>query len=515
MEGKSGPRRATSEWLRPRAESQGIARYLGIVRERWLLVVATTLLAIAAAFAYVTLTAKVYEATADLLVTPVSSSDASTSGLGLIGDSNDPTRDVSTAAKLVTTPQVAALVKRRLRLPGTTDEILADITAEPIAQSNLVAVTAKDGTAAGSAALANAFARASVDVRTAQLHRQINTLLPRLRTRLQGLPPDEQTGPGSLGERIADLEALRAGSDPTIRVATPATPPASPSSPKKKLALIAGALAGLVIGLGAAFATQALDPRLRREEQLREIFRLPILARVPRQPRSRNQGPLAPDELSVAAAESYRTLRATLAATLGDESRSVLVTGSSPGEGKTTTAINYAFSLAQAGHSVILIEGDMRRPTVGWALGVRPVVGIGAVLINQASLEDALVTTEASGGNLRLLLVERAAGSLADRLSLPTARQIIREAEALADYVVVDSPPLTEVIDALPLAQEVGAVLIMARLGTSRLHKLNQLGEILAQGGVTPAGIALVGVDRAAESSYYVQAPAGNEPVRS
>jgi Mrp family chromosome partitioning ATPase len=117
-------------------------------------------------------------------------------------------------------------------------------------------------------------------------------------------------------------------------------------------------------------------------------------------------------------------------------------------------------------------------------------------------MADALVTSSL-GDNLSLLLVERTAVSLADRLSLPTARKLVEEAETLADYVVIDSPPLTEVIDALPLAQQVDAVLLLARIGTSSLKRLESLGEILAQGGIAPAGIIVVGREKLSHSYYY------------
>jgi capsular exopolysaccharide synthesis family protein len=436
----------------------------------------------------------------------VSGSEASTSGLGLITESNDPTQTVSTAARLVATYGVAAKTVVRLNLSESPQTLLGDIKAEPIAQSSLVAVQAERGSALAAARLANAFAASAVEFGTTQLHAAIADQLPALEERLRSLPPSEQSGPGTLGERIASLQALAAAPNPTLRVASYASPPTSPASPKRKLALAAGLIGGLIVGLGAAFASQALDPRLRRDEQLRSLFRLPLLARIPRVGHVRGHGPLVPSRLTPAATEAFRTLRATLSATVGEDLRSVLITSSSEAEGKSSTAINLAESLALSGHRALLIEGDLRRPTIARALGLKPITGIGAVLVNEASMVDAIVTSPDYGHNLGFLLVERNSAGLADRLSLPTARKLVKEAEELADVVIIDSPPLTEVIDALPIAQEVDAVLITARLGTSRLNRLMALGEILDQGGVKPAGIVVIGREHVATSYYLAEA---------
>src|SRR3954452_2967011 len=209
----------------------------------------------------------------------------------------------------------------------------------------------------------------------------------------------ELADPTSLASQLSRLELLRTGPDPTIRVETLADPPSSPSSPKKKLSVIAGIVAELVLGIGGAFALQVLDPRLRREEQLRRLYGLPILARIPQDQRAHGSGALAPESLSPSTIEAYRTLRATLSASRGQETgaTSVLVTSPSPSEGKTTSAINLASSLALAGNKVILIEADLRRPAIGRARAVEPRHGTGSVLLEPVELEDALETTKAYG----------------------------------------------------------------------------------------------------------------------
>jgi non-specific protein-tyrosine kinase len=459
--------------------------------------------ALGGAEVYLSRTHKQYSADAQLLVTPVSQGSDATIGLGLIEASNDPTRDVTTASQFLTTPTVASGVIARLRLKTTPQALLGQVSAQPVAQSSIVEVTAKASSPRSAAAIADAFAQVLVAQRTSQLHTQIAQELPLLKRQLASLSPAEAVA-STLSARIATMQTLASTSDPTLRQTVFATIPTSPSSPKPKLTFAAAILAGLIIGFGAAFMLQSIDPRIRREEQLRTILRVPVLARIPNQP-NRRAGALAPAALTGAGLEAYRTLRSTLAAAHASElhPRSVLVTGSSPSEGKSTTAINLAHALVQSGNRVILIEADFHQPTVGLALGIRPLHGLGGVLVRQVSLEEALVTTEEYGPDLQLLLVERAGVDMADRLSLPTARQLVADAQALADFVVIDSPPLTEVGDTLSLAQDVGDIIVVVRLGRTKIRKLGELGELLGNYHLQPTGVALVGVERSRTTSYY------------
>lgn len=527
-------------WLAPQGPREGLSHYLEVIRERKLLIAACFVLATALAGVYVTLATPTWKAESRLLVSPVTGS-SNLMGLGLITTSTSQGGETSTAASLVNTPEVAAFAARHVG-NTTAHAVLGAVQVAPVAQSSLVAITASASSAARAQAIANAFAKGTVEYRTQVLHKQLNQIIPTLQAQLKTLPAAQQTGQGSLGERIASLEALRAGPDPTITVSSLATMPTAPSSPRKKLSIVLGAIIGLIVGVGGAFALDGLDPRVRREEALRRIFRLPVLARIPRERRRSWRGPpLRPADLSAAAQESYRMLRVALDAYGGVSltsphselradgqerlltpisdhgstgARSVMVTGSARSEGKSTVALNLAAVLGAAGRKVILIEADIHRPSLGEAVGVRPHDGLFSVMMGETDLEDALITVEGLSNNVRMLLVERSALHLPD--GPPGAPgTLVHRAAALADYVVVDAPPVTEVSDAVPISKYVDSVIIVSRLGHSRADQLVNLGEILARQHVTPAGLVVVGGDSGRKNYYSYSFSASPTRFRS
>jgi len=495
------------------------------VRERIGLVILTTLVALTVSVLYLATAEKSYEAHAELLVTPIAGEDPALTGLALIRASSDPTRDVETVARLVTSRDVAARVKQQLKLDGSLEDILKDVDAAPVAQSNVVAITAKANDPKLAADLANGFAENAIADRSEKLRAQLEPLIASVRERIAN--GEETAGGGTLADQLARLTSLETSGDPTIRFETRAAEPESPVSPRPALTIAAGLFGGLVLGIGGAFVMQAIDPRLRREEQLRELYGLPILARIPRErhaggetgPRlggllpgrhPERRAPLGPSELSPRTLEAYRTLRTMLSAAVADgdvengRGRAVLITGPSPAEGKTTTAINLASSYALAGKRVILLEADFRRPTVAKALNVKPRVGIGKVLLGEVGLAKALVPVRPFDDELRLLPVERPDDHLSEILSMPAARNLLEEARQIADYVIIDSPPLTEVVDALPLARYADDVLLVCRLGMSSLQHLSRLADLLEQNTIEPRGFVVIGVGSSEEESYYL-----------
>ncbi len=319
MEGVNGsqPEGTPSDWIQPPVEQEGLTRYVATLRERIWIVIAITAITTGIAVLYVATAERMYEASADILVNPAPAVDTLPISLPVIRESSDPTRDVETASRLITNIDVAERVKEEIDSPLSAEALLASIQAEPLAQAAIVVISAQASSPEEATELVNAFAEQAIEEQTETIHDFIDENLPALEDQL-----DRGEGSAALDIGIAELRARSESKDTTLQIQTPATEPSAPVSPRPLLTVVAGLLAGIVLGIAAAFALQVLDPRLRREEQLRRLYRLPILTRIPKEIKT-TDAPIDPLELSPAASEAYRTLErhARGAATLGFESR--------------------------------------------------------------------------------------------------------------------------------------------------------------------------------------------------
>ena len=267
---------AGAGWLVQGGEQQGLASYVEAVRGgRWLILV-SVIACVGVALLYLAQADKVYEASVDLLVTPT---ELAVDVPGTIQPSSDPTRETETVARLARNATIARAVIERLKLDSGPQGVLGRISADPVASSNIVTITASGPTAQSAADLANAYSEEFVTYRTQRFHDTVDGKIAELEAQVNEAA--SQGASASLREQLAILEGLRGGDDPNVRVETPAEVPTGQVAPRPLFTGVAAVLGGLVIGLLGAFGLQILDPRLRREEQLRTQFRLPILARIP------------------------------------------------------------------------------------------------------------------------------------------------------------------------------------------------------------------------------------------
>jgi Mrp family chromosome partitioning ATPase len=458
----------------------------------------TTALATATAIAYVSTAGKVYEANVDILVTPLSRENQIL-GLGLIHESVDPTRDVETIARLAESTLVAARVKRALGLTDDPETILARVRAEPLAQSNLVTITARGGTPREAAELANSFSREFLDMRTQQLHQSLDAAIPRVEARVKSLEPGSVDA-SELPAELTRMRLLRESPDPTVRAESVALLPKHQIAPRPIRSTMAAIVGGVILGVLAVLALRLLDSRVRSEDQLRERYRLPILARIPRE-RAAGRLPLVPGELSLAARDAYARLHANVLGLAGQQhtGRIVMVTGASPGDAKSTTAINLAMALAEFDRDVILVDGDIRRSTLPWALDLPDDPRPAESSLVSSGVERALVPVP--GEERVRVLVADAVAALFERFPTDGLERAVREASELCDFVVVDLPPLHAVPPLLPLVSVADDVLVVVRLGKTSMRDLGELAEVFSQQRVAPSGFVLVGTTR--RQPYY------------
>lgn len=480
-------------------------RYLQAIRARWLPIALLVLAAVATAVCYSVFTAKRYKAEADIVVTPISAGDDTFIGFSLLRDTGSNALPVLTAARYITTPQVATVAARRLGVPNDWKGLLSSIKVNPISQSNIVAIVAQAGSAGLATAIANAFADAVIVARKAQFQGELESSLTRLDARLREVPANSPEAAAIQARRVT-LTSLLGQGDPTVGILSVAVPPDSASWPRPALSVIVAFIAALVWGIGGALALEMLGSRIASEDELQLRQRLPILARVPRLRDHAVRGYLTHEEpLPASVWESYRTLRASLAVAGkdGEFPDSILVTSAIAGEGKTMTSVNLAITIALSGASVILVDGDLRRPMIATVFGLPPRRKGFASLLAGTAEPDEVLANAPQNRNLKLLLASPEHAHLVDVLAPGRVEKALRQLSPLADVIVIDSPPITEVADALALADAAESVLIAVRIGHSRRDKLLELRQMLAQQAVAVAGFVVTLRRGPEDSSYY------------
>ena len=206
-------------------------------------------------------------------------------------------------------------------------------------------------------------------------------------------------------------------------------------------------------------------------------------------------------------AEAYRHLRTSvLLSTAGRAPKSLLVTSSLPGEGKTTTAVNTAISLAQTGASVVIIDADMRRPRLQSIFGMHGQEGLSSILSSDVSEADMLAIVrhdEASG--LSVLTSGPIPPNPAELLGSEQMRRLVAALQANYTHVVVDSPPVSSFTDGVLIASMVDGVLLVVHGGKSSRHIVRRSKQLLNDVGAKIFGVVLNNVNLQSHDYYYYQ----------
>lgn len=293
-----------------RADNTGVRFSLSLFG-RWLPVVALTAVGAAAAASYAYTAVDRYQATAQLIVSPVSASDPTYLGLGLLLDTGGKRTAVASAAVMLRSPQVADAVRTQLGLTQSRDSLLAALHAHAAGSSDIVDVTVQDNSPVRAAQLANAFANALVSQRTASFQSQLTTVIRRADEELLALPPNQRAiGAGAdILRRLVVLRTLQGQPDPTIRPADQAEAPTAAIWPQRPLLVAIGAGAGVAVGL-LMFALLSLAWRRPRGEAPPKDARTPAVAVMPPPDLRRREQELEERDTAVAVREHQADTKA-------------------------------------------------------------------------------------------------------------------------------------------------------------------------------------------------------------
>ena len=281
----------------------------------------------------------------------------------------------------------------------------------------------------------------------------------------------------SLVRTVDMLEKPKNGgtSPVTLSVIRPAEAPASPTAPNAKLNLLIGLLTGLLVGVIVALLRTLLDNRIRGEADLRRVSDAPILGGIAYDPEAVKKPLLTQSAHQSPRAEAFRQLRTNLQfANVGGRAKTVLVTSSLPGEGKSTTATNLAIALAQAGQTVCLVDADLRRPMVHEYMHLGRDAGLTTALMGGVDLNDLLQPW--GEDHLYVLTSGQVPPNPSELLGSAEMKMLVQNLEDAFDAVIIDAPPLLPVTDAAVLSQFVGGVAVV--VGSHKL-KQNDLAKAL------------------------------------
>ena len=279
------------------------------------------------------------------------------------------------------------------------------------------------------------------------------------------------------------------GAPPNARVVVEqrASIPSRPVVPKTARNIAGGLGLGLLLGGGLAVLRDALDNTVKSSEVLEEITKVGLVGSIPLDKGRRIQPAIYFENDNSGIAEAFRKLRTNLQfLSVDSPPRVIVLTSSVPNEGKSTTAINIALALAEGERSVVLVDGDLRRPTLAKCLDLVESVGFSTVLSGRASLDEALQKTRFRG--LTVLTAGAVPPNPSELVGSQTAKNLLSALREQFDYVIVDSTPLLAVTDAAILAAGADGVLLMARFGHPKREQL-----LHAVGNLESVGAPLLG----------------------
>jgi receptor protein-tyrosine kinase len=503
---------------------------LTVLRRRWMVIVLVMLLAGGAAAAVVYLKSDTYESTSKLLFRQTVGPELQ--AIGLLPGAPDADNLAADSVQIVGSRRVQVATSRELRARNvdmSPDDVRDDVKVVASKDSEVVDVTATTDSSERAALLANVYAEQAKRLADLDQKQLAENALRAVNKQLLDLPagpggtraqPDTGGEPTPLAKLRNDAARLRtiaeAGTGSPQLIQPGYAPSSEAGNPVQTIVL--GVLLGIVLGVGLALLREQADRRLHRADQVSAAFEAPVLTTVPRNRKLKRNKPFT--DLPPEVAEAFRMLQMNLRFGPTGPVRSVLITSSRSREGKTTIAWNLASAAAAAGLSVALIEADLRRPSMAHRYGLRDEPGLSEALLGEVSVADAVqaVLTHPEGsqnGHSRALHVVTAGQVPANPSALMQSSVMLRVLDVLRkdhDLVVIDTPPLAHVADAISLLRHVDGVLVTASVSSTRGPEAGRLKDQLQGLGARVLGVVANG--GSAMNGYAYAPPATPRGLR-
>jgi len=439
-----------------------LKEYLDILRRRWLGVLMIALAVLALASAITLAMPKKYTATTRLFIAVAGGQSVTDLAQG----SNFAEKQMSSYAEVATSPRVLGPAIQQLGLQTTPRELSESVEATVPVNTVILEISATDLDPTRAAQIANAVGG-------------------ELANAASELSPAKEDGTKAVvATTIAEAEV-----------------PDKASSPKIVQNLGIGLILGLLLGLGVAVLRHLLDTKVRSEDDVRSLTDSPILGMVAYDAEVSAHPMILRDEPLAAASEAIRRLRTNLQfIDIANRPRSIVISSSIPAEGKTTMAVNLAAALADTGARVILVDADLRRPSIAENLGIEGGVGLTTILIGRADVKDVVQPFGTTG--LDVLPAGQVPPNPSELLGSVAMADLLERLSASYAMVLLDSPPLLPVTDAVVLSKLAGGALVV--VGADRIHRpqLQQSLDSLETAGVHLFGIVMNKIARREAAAY-------------
>ncbi|MDR7383816.1 polysaccharide biosynthesis tyrosine autokinase [Promicromonospora iranensis] len=438
-----------------------VTEYLRIIRQHWVPVTAIALAGIVLASLFAFTRTPMYTTSSQVFVSFHGAESTSELATG----TTYVQRRVVSYANLVRSPQVLDPVIEELGLDTTPGELGSRVQASPVTDTVLVDITATDADPTEAARIANTVAE-------------------------------------SLAERVDELETpQRTGDSPVqLQLVREAVTPGSASYPNIPVLVLVGFLLATALGIALAVLREIADTRVRSEQDLRAVTDSAVIGTITMDDEAKQNPLVVQTSPYHTRSEAFRRLRTNLQfLDLDGGPQALVVTSSVPNEGKTTSAINLAITLADADAKVLLIDADLRRPSVAGYLGIEGSVGLTTLLIQRATVDDVVQPWGSAG----LFVIPSGAvpPNPAELVGSKTMARLIEELSEQFDYVIIDTPPLQPVTDAALIARMTSGVLMVVGAGQIRREQLRQSLANLSAVSARVLGIVLNKVGRG-EDAY-------------